>query len=85
LPRPFDSDDVLMSRVIAITSASFPEGENFFVRSVAHHRSELTDTGLKRQVGGFIGQEATHAREHRDINTRLHDLGYPTRFVDTPT
>ena len=29
-------------------------------------------------MAGFIGQEATHGREHRVLNERLAELGYPT-------
>jgi predicted metal-dependent hydrolase len=63
-------------------SAVFPEGEDFFVRSVRSYRDRITDPELKVQVAGFIGQEALHGREHRHFNERLQELGYPTRFVD---
>ena len=57
----------------------FPDGEDFFVRSVRHFRDQITDPALKRQVAGFIGQEAVHGREHRAFNDRLDELGYPTK------
>ena len=57
----------------------FPDGEDFFVRSVRHYRDQITDPDLKRQVAGFIGQEAVHGREHRVFNDRLDQLGYPTK------
>jgi predicted metal-dependent hydrolase len=60
----------------------FPDGEDFFVRSVRHYRDEITDPALKRQVNGFIGQEAMHGREHRAFNARLDQLGYPTKHVE---
>jgi predicted metal-dependent hydrolase len=60
----------------------FPDGEDFFVRSVRHFRDEVTDAELKRQVAGFIGQEALHGREHRAFNDRLDELGYPTKRVE---
>ncbi len=81
LPRYF-MDDELMSHVVAILSALFPEGEAFFVRSVRHYRDRIDDPVLKRQVAGFIGQEANHAREHAEFNARLQALGYPTARVD---
>ncbi len=34
---------------------------------------------MKRQVAGFIGQESIHGREHRVLNSRLAELGYPTK------
>jgi uncharacterized protein len=37
---------------------------------------------LRSRVQGFIGQEVTHGREHRALNERLHQMGYPTRRAD---
>ena len=83
LPRHFAADDdLIMSHAIAVLSGVFPDGEDFFVRSVRHFRYEVTDPELKRQVGGFIGQEAIHGREHRALNDRLDQLGYPTKRVE---
>jgi predicted metal-dependent hydrolase len=57
---------------------------------VRHFRDQVTDPALRRQVAGFIGQEATHGREHRALKHRLDELGYPlnryekiTRFIVT--
>jgi len=81
----FAAGDPIMSHVVAVLSALFPEGEDFFVQSVKHHRSQIIDPELKRQVSGFIGQEALHSREHEAFNQRLAELGFPTRGVDTFT
>lgn len=86
LPRHFANDgDLLTSHMIAMLSAVFPEGEDFFVRSVRDCRDRVTDLELRKQVGGFIGQEAIHGREHRAFNERLQERGYPTRWVDRNT
>lgn len=83
MPKHFAGDgDLILSHVAAMLSALFPDGEDFFVRSVRHYRSEITDPELKRQVAGFIGQEAIHGREHRVLNDRLAQLGYPTKRVE---
>ena len=83
LPRHFAAgDDLIASHVAAGLSALFPDGEDYFVRSVRRYRDQITDPELKRQVAGFIGQEATHGREHRALNRRLDDLGYPTHRVE---
>ena len=80
LPKHFAADgDLILSHLAASLSAVFPDGEEFFVRSVRHYRDQLTDPELKRQVAGFIGQEALHGREHRAFNDRLDELGYPTK------
>lgn len=83
LPKHFAEDgDIVGSHLIASLSAVFPDGEDFFVRSVRHYRDQITDPALKRQVTGFIGQEAVHGREHREFNSRLAELGYPTKTVE---
>ncbi len=82
LPKYFVADDPVRSHIAAMLSAVFPEGEDFFVRSVRNYRKQIDDPELKKQVSGFIGQEALHGREHRDFNEALSALGYPTEFVD---
>src|SRR5207244_5975625 len=80
LPRHFAADDdLILSHIAASLSAVFPDGEDFFVRSVRTFRDQFPDPELKRQVAGFIGQEAMHGREHRMFNDRLDQLGYPTK------
>src|SRR4030088_1129540 len=83
LPRHFaDDGDLILSHLAAALSAVFPDGEDFFVRSVRHFRDQVRDPALKRQVAGFIGQEAMHGREHRALNDRLDALGYPTKVIE---
>lgn len=80
LPKHFAADgDLILSHLAVSLSSVFPDGEDFFVRSVRHYRNEITDPELKRQVAGFIGQEAMHGREHRELNDRLDELGYPVK------
>lgn len=86
VPKHFAVDgDLLLSHLAASLSAVFPDGEDFFVRSVRHYRNEITDPELKREVAGFIGQEAVHGREHRAFNDRLAELGYPTKAFERIT
>jgi len=86
LPKHFAADgDLILSHLTASLSAVFPDGEDFFVRSVRHYRDRVTDPDLKRQVAGFIGQEAVHGREHRVLNDRLAQLGYPTKRIERLT
>lgn len=82
LPRHFMAGDLVMSHVVAALSAMFPEGEDFFVRSVRNCRDRVADPELRRQVSGFIGQEAMHGREHRRFNEALGAIGYPTWAID---
>jgi uncharacterized protein len=86
LPKHFAAEgDLVLSHLAAVLSAVFPDGEDFFVRSVRHYRDQITDAELRRQVTGFIGQEAMHGREHRVLNDRLSELGYPTKRVERMT
>ena len=82
IPRHFVAGDLVMSHVVAMLSAMFPDGEDFFVRSVRAYRDDITDPTLREQVKGFIGQEAMHGREHRQLNERLAEMGYPTKGVE---
>ncbi|MFD3507828.1 metal-dependent hydrolase [Nocardia sp. NPDC058666] len=85
LARHFVGGDLVMSHVIAYLSATFPEGEEFFVRSVRRYADSITDPVLAQQVRGFVGQEITHGREHRELNLRLRQMGYPTRREERTT
>jgi uncharacterized protein len=85
LPRHYVGGDLVMSHVVTVLSALFPEGEDFFVRTVRNYHEQIEDPELKAQVAGFIGQEVTHGREHRQFNARLGTLGYPTRLIDRMT
>lgn len=81
LRKHYVQGDLVMSHVVAVLSATFPPGEDFFVRSVRRYADRVTDPVLAEQVRGFIGQEVTHGREHRELNRRLQEMGYPTHRV----
>ena len=84
LPKHFASDgDIVTSHVLAVLSSVFPDGEDYFVRSVEAVRDRIEDPKLRENVEGFIGQESMHGREHRALNERLAELGYPTRAIGT--
>jgi uncharacterized protein len=84
LPKHFAADgDIVMSHVLAVLSSVFPDGEDYFVRSVERVRDRIEDPRLREEVEGFIGQESMHGREHRALNERLAELGYPTRAIAT--
>jgi predicted metal-dependent hydrolase len=58
-------------------SATFPEGEAFFVRSVRHYRDRIDDPELLADIRGFSGQEAMHSRKHLEHVELLARQGYP--------
>lgn len=82
LPKYFAADgDIVMSHVLAVLSSVFPDGEDYFVRSVSAVRERVHDPKLLADVEGFVGQESMHGREHRMLNDKLAELGYPTHAI----
>ena len=82
LPKHFAADgDIVMSHVLAVLSSVFPDGEDYFVRSVEAGIDDVTDPALREAVAGFVGQEMMHGQQHRELNERLAQHGYPTRAV----
>lgn len=72
-------NDPIFSHLLAVLSAVFPPGEDFFVASVRMNKDAIGDNErLQAQVKAFIGQEAMHSREHQRINGVLDGLGHRT-------
>lgn len=80
LDRWIVPNDPIFSHLLAVLSAVFPPGEDFFVASVRMNKDAIDpdDERLKAQVKAFIGQEAMHSREHLRINGVLDGLGHRT-------
>lgn len=65
-------------------SATFPQGETFFIESVRRHR-EHADPALQAQIAIFIEQEAMHTREHLAFNRLIKDAGFDLSAIDAHT
>jgi predicted metal-dependent hydrolase len=65
-------------------SASFPQGETFFIESVRRFRDRV-DGRLQEQIKAFIEQEAAHTREHVVFNKLIKSAGYDTAVMDAET
>ena len=78
----FADGSMVFSHLVAVLSAIFPPGEDIFVRSVRRYQDQLADPELKARVAGFIGQEKTHGRQHRELNEQLTTMGYPTAWFE---
>ena len=65
----------ILSTLMYSMSASFPDGERFFIDSVRHFQKDIKDPVLQAQIRGFIGQEAHHGSVHEDFNARAASLG----------
>ena len=71
-----------MTHFFNALSLLFPAGERFFMDSVRNYRDRIHDPVLRKQVLGFIGQEAMHTREHVDYNDLLQTAGLPAHKLD---
>lgn len=75
-------DNATATLFLAMLSAFFPPGEQFFVESVRQYRNEITDPDLKAAVSGFIGQESIHGREHERLNAFFEEQGIDTKVPE---
>ena len=82
LPRYFYDNDPFASSYFLAFSAVIPHGERFFMESVRNYRDQVRDPGLQERVGGFIGQEAMHGKEHDAVNDAYDAMGFPLRKLD---
>jgi predicted metal-dependent hydrolase len=62
-------------------SATFPQGESFFVESVKRFRDEVPEP-LKSQIADFVRQEVLHTREHVAFNRQATDAGYDLSAIE---
>jgi uncharacterized protein len=95
-PRPLqlaaDSDhqrwwhggDPVATAFFNALSATFPQGETFFIESVRRYR-DLAQGPLTDQIGAFIQQEAAHTREHVAFNRLIKSSGYDLSATDAYT
>jgi predicted metal-dependent hydrolase len=66
---PLDRKDT--EELLNALSFVFPAGEKFFIESVQHYQSRITDPVLREQAKLFIYQEAMHSKEHARCNRVL--------------
>lgn len=85
VPKHFMGDEhdpeIASSHLIAVMSAIFPPGEDYFVRAVARVRDRVDDPELQTKVGAFIDQEDEHGEQHRQLNAVLEKHGYPVERI----
>ncbi len=80
-PTWMKGDPVLTAESDAL-SVLLPEGERFFIRSVAAYLDRLKDPALQEQVRAFIVQEALHTREHEAYNRALAERGCDVAMME---
>ena len=83
-PRWWHGGDPVATAFFNALSASFPQGETFFIESVRRYRDQ-GDARLQEQIAAFIQQEAAHTREHVVFNKLIKNAGYDTTAMDAET
>ncbi|MEC4720540.1 metal-dependent hydrolase [Noviherbaspirillum sp. CPCC 100848] len=76
--RHWCGGDAFRTALFNALSMSFPVGEQFFIDSVRNGFKALPpeqQERFKREVQGFVGQEATHRRIHALFNGHLEQQG----------
>jgi predicted metal-dependent hydrolase len=77
-PKPgrwWNGGDPVATALYNALSATFPEGEAFFVESVRRYR-EGAPPKLAQEIKAFTTQEAIHSREHAVFNKAAVEAGY---------
>lgn len=83
-PRWWHGGDPVATAFFNALSASFPQGETFFIEAVRRFR-DRGDARLQEQIQAFIAQEAAHTREHVVFNKLIRNAGYDTTAMDAET
>ncbi len=83
-PRWWHGGDPVATAFFNALSASFPQGETFFIEAVRRYR-DRGDARLQEQIAAFIQQEAAHTREHVVFNKLIKNAGYDTATMDAET
>ncbi|WP_328558186.1 MULTISPECIES: metal-dependent hydrolase [unclassified Streptomyces] len=85
-PLHWIPDEPTATHVINVLHLLLPAGERWFVRVLKEALPLVRDPGLRKDVKGFMGQEATHSVQHAYVldhlaAQRLDTSGF-TRHVD---
>ena len=73
--RWWNGGDPVATALYNALSATFPEGEAFFVESVRRYRDGAPPK-LAQEIKAFTTQEAIHSREHAEFNRAATEAGY---------
>ncbi|MFT3923968.1 MAG: metal-dependent hydrolase [Myxococcales bacterium] len=77
LPRYWVDGDPFLTHFMNALSVIFPPGERMFMDAVRAVRDQVQNPETRRDITGFLAQEALHSREHSALNTALAKFGYP--------
>lgn len=76
-PKYWFLDNAFLTRYMDGMASLFPDGEKFFVNAVRAVRDQIEDEDLQKEISAFIGQEAMHAKAHREFDAYLAQTGLP--------
>src|SRR5688572_21820668 len=76
VPHDWCNSNAYQTTFLNALSLLFPEGERVVVDSVKQQKARIADPELRREIDGFIGQEAMHGKEHRAFNELMIAHGY---------
>ena len=79
--RWWNEGDPVATAIMNALSATFPEGEKFFIESVVKFKDGVSEP-LKSQVKAFVRQEAMHTREHIAFNNSIIEAGYDLTGIE---
>jgi uncharacterized protein len=75
------NDDPIATAFFNALSASFPQGERFFMDAVRPYR-DAAGPKLREQIAAFTVQEAVHSREHLLFNNSMAAQGFDFSRID---
>ncbi len=76
VPAIHTGDNLYISHFFNALSLVAPITEGMLIRAIRDAQPRLEGTSLAADARAFIGQEAIHTREHRELNRRLETLGF---------
>ena len=82
IPKYWCRNDPVPTHFFHALSLLFPQGERFFMDSVRNYENQILDPILKKQIKGFLAQEALHSKEHDFYNNDLTKKGFSVAWMD---
>ena len=83
-PRWWHGGDPVGTAFFNALSATFPQGETFFIEAVRRFRHQA-DPALQLQIATFLEQEAMHTREHLAFNRLIRNAGFDMARIEAHT
>lgn len=81
LPRYWCDNSPFKTHFLNAMSATFPNGEQFFIDAIKQYKDKITDPQLLAEVNEFIKQEVWHSYAHKQYNIWLEKQGLPADHV----